>query len=236
MNKKQNSTYENPIEMYFRWYLEELKQEGYLKDFEREAETLIVLNAFEYNREKHFKTKENVREPFNLTPAITYTYDYRLVWDKKALNIFTEPMHEGGCFRFGVPPFISHYIELMDEQEIVSYVDVKPHASAAQFGGGKLSSFYTFPFIQKFLLEKYHIYVNKIIPINQGKHGVNTNLFATTFTPRRYNLTDKGQMQRKIPFKKTTLHTFVERRKSIVEDLLRDIEKKNAKNNQQTLL
>lgn len=221
----------NPIEQYFEWYLEELIKYGYLKYFEREPETWLVLPSFAYGREKHFKVKENEVEDFNISQSITYTYDYRLIWEDKAKYIFMEPMTQDGHFIFGFPTFVSHYVEIMDETELVSYVDVKPHVSAAQFGGN-LSSYYTFPFIQKILLHNSGVYVNKVTPVNQGKHGVNTCLFAKTFTPNRYQFTDKAQMKRNIKFKTRPITSYVKSQESIVKDLL---DQKNSKKNQSKL-
>jgi hypothetical protein len=232
----QTATKENPIEMYFTWYLDELVSNGFLKSYEREPETMIVLDSHSFKRERHLKTKENPLEDITLLPAITYTYDYRLVWHSSALNIFTEVYKPDGHFRFGIPTFISHYIEINGMPEIVSYVDVKPHYSAASFGGGKMASFYTFPFIQKFLMDSKGLYINKAIPVNQGKHGINTCLFAQTFTPNRYEFTDAGQQLRKIKFKKTSITSYVSKQRAIINRLLDDIAKKNLKNNQQTLL
>lgn len=232
---KQNSTEENPGELYFTWYLDELKEYGFVKEYHREPETILVLPAYTHLREKHFKTKENESEMFNLLGEVTYTYDFRIIWNDSALNIFTEPFIKGKAFRFGQPTFISHYIKIEDNVELVSYVDVKPHNSAARFGGN-LSSFYTFPFIQKFLMTNMNLYINKVIPKNQGKYGVNTCLFAKTFTPNRYKFTDKATMLRKIAWRVVPITTYVDKQHAIVNNLMKQEQKKNAKDNQQKLL
>jgi hypothetical protein len=215
------ATTENPIEREFRWYCEELQKHGFLKRFEREAETFIVLDSIDYQREKHYKTKPNTHERINLFRETTYTYDFRLIWTQKALNIFTEIITPGGSFVFGIPIFISHYITINGVEEIVSYVDVKPHHSAAQFGGGKMASYYTFPFIQKYLYLTKGLYINKIIPTHQGKHGRTTNLFATTFVPNRYLYTDKSGALRTIPYSKRSITSFVNQKEKIINDILK---------------
>lgn len=238
MSKNQDfkiKTEENDDEKYFRWYLEELQKYGFIKYYEREPETFLVLPSFAHTREKHLKTKENPIESFNMLNDITYTYDFRIIWERSALNIFTEIYDKDEPFKFGMPTFVSHNIMLMDSPEIISYVDVKPHASASRFSGS-LASFYTFPFVQKILMHEYKIFINKAVPVNQGRNGVNSNLFATTFTPTRYLYQDKAKGLRKIPFKRTSITTYVNRQKAITDSLLKDIEKKNLKNQQQTLL
>lgn len=235
MSKKAPTTEENSGEMFFTWWLDELKHNGYIKRYDREPEFLQVLPPFVHQREKHYKTKPNEFEDFNMIPPINYTYDFRILWEEKAKYIFTEPFAKGEAFRFGMPDFVSHYIKLDGYTELTSFVDVKPHAASARFNTS-MSSLYTFPLIQKFLLHRRGIYINKIIPNNSGKNGVNTCLFAQTFTPNRYLFTDTGQQLRKIPFKKTTITSYTERRASIIESLFEDIKKKETKESQIKLL
>lgn len=228
-----NVTKENPGEMYFRWYCEELLQYGYLESFDRELEKFSILPDQVHRRERHLKTKENQFEEFNLLQAINYTYDFRLVWTEKALNLFTEIYIPDGYFVFGQPEFISHRILIDDVPKIVSYVDVKPHVSAAQFGGGKNASYYTFPFIQKFLMYTRGLYINKVIPTHAGKNGVNTCLFAKTFVPNRYRYTDSSGDLRKIPYRQHSIVSYCTQRQGTIDEVLRD---KHNKNSQQTLL
>jgi len=121
--------------------------------------------------------------------------------------------------------------------ELVSYVDVKPHFAAAAFGGGKMASYYTFPYIQKYLFMSQGLYINKIIPIHTGKHGRSTCLFATTFVPNRYLYTDKSGKFREIPYRKKSITSFTEQKQGIVDGLLKIKESKlNNTNSQQSLL
>lgn len=229
-------TKENPLEMYARWYFDELVQYGFLKRYDREFEKFNVMQSYNYYREIFHKVKPNEKEVFALAPEINYTYDYRLIWTEKAINIFTEIMYPGGCFRFGIPEFVSHYINIDGVNEIVSYVDVKPHANAVAFGGGKMASYYTFPFIQKILLLTKDLYVNKMIPVNSGKHGVNTCTFARTFVPNRYLYTDGAKDLRTIKFKKTGIQAYYDSKKAVVDGLLKQEELKQIKHNQPKLL
>jgi hypothetical protein len=233
-------TKENPHEMYFRWYMEELEQYGYIEEFQREPEYLEVFPKAHHRKEKHHKTKDNTSEVFTMLQGTSYTYDFRIIWTPKAKYIFEENFDPSGQFVFGKPTFVSHLKEIKGEMKTVSYVDVKPHISAAQFGGGKNASYYTFPLIQKYLFLAYKLYINKIIPINSGKEGRTTCLFATTFVPNRYMFTDKSNSVRKLHYKKTSLSSYTEQKKSVVDLLLLSKEerrrKKAAGNPQQTLL
>jgi hypothetical protein len=223
-----NKTTENPNEMCFRWYCEELVEHGYLKGFEREPELISVLPKLTHKRENHFKQKANTLETFTIFQSTNYTYDYRLIWTDKAVNIFTELYEPDSYFIFGLPVFVSHLIELNGIIEIVSYIDVKPHNAAVRFGGGKMASYYTFPFIQKYLFMTKNLYINKTIPIHTGKHGVTTCLFATTFVPNRYLWTDTGKQLRKIPYRKRTLTYFANQKKAITDQILTDKFNKNS--------
>lgn len=230
---KKKSTYENPGEMYSRWYFEELIKHGFVKSIEREAETMLVLPSKKHSKVKHLKQKENSLTTITLLQDISYTYDFRIIWSETALNIFTEIFYEGVPFVYDVPPFVSHLIDINGVSEIVSYVDVKPHSAAARFGGGNLASFYTFPFVQKFLMNKYGIYINKMVPTNTGKHGISTCMFAKTFIPNRYLFTDGGSQHRSIKIKKTPLLSFVKYKKELINTL---VKQNKAKTSQTSLL
>lgn len=234
---KANVTKENPHEMFFRWYCEELVQYGYLKSFEREPELISVLPKMTHLREKHYKSKlPNTTEEISMFQATNYTYDFRLIWTEKAKYIFTERYDPEGHFIFGMPIFVSHKILLDTGIELVSYVDVKPHYAAAQFGGGMMASYYTFPFIQKYLFMDKGMYINKIIPIHTGKHGRTTCLFATTFVPNRYRYTDKSGDFRKIPYRQKAIVAFVSQKEGIINELLDIKRKKELGDPQQSLL
>jgi hypothetical protein len=234
MNQKKNSTETNGHELYFEWYLQELESAGFITRYDREPETMLVIPPYIHSREKHFKAKQNEPEDFALIKALEYTYDYRIIWNaEKAIHIFTDVFDSDKPFRFGQPTFVSHWLEVDGFTELVSFVDVKPHFVAAQFSGA-MSSFYTFPLIQKILMFTRSIYVNKAIPINSGKHGVNTCLFAKTFTPNRYLFTDKAAKKRTIKFRTVPLKSYVNRQENIIETY-RDNEAKKG-GAQQSLL
>lgn len=230
---KVTKTKENSHEMYFRWYCEELIQYGYLKRIDRELQMFSILPEQKHKRENHLKVKANTLEEYNLLQALEYTYDFRLIWNESAYYIFTELYVPGGHFVFGTPTFISHKIKIDGVEEIVSYVDVKPHYAAAKFGGGQNASYYTFPLIQKFLLFTRKLYINKIIPIHTGKHGRSTCLFATTFVPNSYRYTDKSGDLRKIPYRLRSITGYTEQKKGIIDTIIKN---NNSKNSQQSLL
>lgn len=235
MNQKKNSTETNGHEMYFEWYLDELESNGFIEGYDREPETILVIPPYIHERELHYIKKENKTEEFALIKSLEYTYDYRIIWSQKAQHIFMDVFDPDKPFLFGQPHFIAHWIEIDGFNELVSYVDVKPHFVAAQFNQG-MSSYYTFPLIQKILMFMRSIYINKVTPINSGKHGVNTCLFAKTFTPNRFLFTDKASMKRKIKFRTVPLNSYVNRQKNIVEKYMDTEKAKKGETGQQSLL
>jgi hypothetical protein len=214
------TTEKNTIELYFEWWLLEMQSKGFVKEFFREPETMLVQAPAEYGRYKRFKTKEKEVETFNLFPRIQYTYDYIVVWNKSAEYLFYEEVNDKreSIFQFSMPQFIAHEDK---EGDIVSYVDVKP-TNAVQQRGGKVSSAITFPLKQRMLWDRHRLFINKVVPIPMAGTGYNSALFIKTFTPQRYLLTDGGGQRRKIKFKTESLVEFVNKKTTYMNNLLKN--------------
>ena len=197
----------NQLEQYFLWYLNELKEAGYIKFFSRESFPILVTDDVK-NKRYDFSLKNTVRvEEYNLFRKNTYTYDYLIIWDKKAKEIFYNLLDDNP-----IRIYCPFYACVDKKGEHVSFCDVKPPSGAMIFGNNTTS--YTFPILQKIIYTVYGIYVNKSIPIplmSKGaiKSGNKTALFNTTFVPKRYLLTDGGMQGRGIKFKKQSLKEYV---------------------------
>ena len=197
----------NQLEQYFLWYLNELKEAGYIKFFSRESFPILVTDDVK-NKRYDFSLKNTVRvEEYNLFRKNTYTYDYLIIWDKKAKDIFYNLLDDNP-----IRIYCPFYACVDKKGEHVSFCDVKPPSGAMIFGNNTTS--YTFPILQKIIYTVYGIYVNKSIPIplmSKGaiKSGNKTALFNTTFVPKRYLLTDGGMQGREIKFKKQSLKEYV---------------------------
>ena len=197
-------TERNKIEEYFEWWCDDMISGGYLKEYIREPQTMNVLSTAIYYRMKYYKRKENAPEEFNLFPKIDYTYDYLLVWTEKAKYIFHETVDENSTFYHNKPLFISHELD----DEIVSYVDVKP-TNSVQRRGGKVSSAITFPLKNRMIWDNYRIYINKVVPIPMAGTGYSSALFIKSFIPKRYYMTDGGGRKRKIKYQFKFIEEFV---------------------------
>ena len=197
----------NQLEQYFLWYLNELKEAGYIKFFSRESFPILVTDDVK-NKRYDFSLKNTVRvEEYNLFRKNTYTYDYLIIWDKKAKEIFYNLLDDNP-----IRIYCPFYACVDKKGEHVSFCDVKPPSGAMIFGNNTTS--YTFPILQKIIYTVYGIYVNKSIPIPLMSKGAiksanKTALFNTTFVPKRYLLTDGGMQGREIKFKKQSLKEYV---------------------------
>ena len=206
----------NQIEEYFQWWLDEMIAYNFIKSYEREPQTFVVLPTVEYGRIKRFRKKEKIVEKFNLFSKIEYTYDYRIVCTAKAEYLFYEEHTDTWIFQFGKPLFIAH----KENDDMISYVDVKPTTSVMQ-KGGKVSTSITFPLKQRMLWEQYHLYINKVVPIPMAGTGFNSALFCKSFTPDRYRLTDGGGMVRKVKFQQITMAEYTRTKALEIENLLK---------------
>lgn len=201
------ATTENSFEIYFEWWLMELQKKGLVKKFEREPETLVVLQPSIIYSTLHFVKKDSTFVSHNLCNTSSYTRDYDVLFHRSLLDKFIGYLVpiEKNCYSLqelhkrtkGDSFFDFTYYYVQNPKEInsdwitVSF-DVKPPASALRFSA-KLGSSREFPYNQKLVLERYGIYVNKVIPV-----GSKECLFNKTFMPQRYLFTDSGKQERKI--------------------------------------
>lgn len=201
------ATEQNQLETYFEWYINELKEAGYIKIVKREPFPIMVNDEVLHKR-YDFKTKLVKVENYKLFNRNTYTCDWVIIWEKKAQEIFYNIIDPEKPIRIYCP-----FYAIIDKKgEHVSFIDVKPPAGAIIFGNN--TSGYTFPIIQKMIYTVYGIYINKAIPIplmSKGiiKSGNKFALFVTTFVPKRYLITDGGMRGRDIKYKKHSLKEYV---------------------------
>jgi len=173
-------------EVYFEWWLTELYALGYVKKFSR-AIKYVLLNKVDI---PCLKLKPTKKEPNRLLPSTknilkswTYTPDYNIIWEKKALNLFFKDID--------TPTDVSistYFYARNTVNGYLSVVDVKP----IQFRAGVTSTSVKFPHIQKLMMSVYDIYINKSCPTGKG------SLYQKTFTPQRYLLQDVAPKKRKI--------------------------------------
>jgi hypothetical protein len=200
------------FEDYFEWYLNELKDKGYILSFKKEKE----ITPFEINQEIKIKkikeiTKTGIIKESDrkLIGKHTYKPDFLIYWTKLAESIFYEVITEERL------KYNTFFLANEKDGYHFSFVDVKPPAIAAQFSGS-FNSYATFPINQSIVMNLYNIYVNKVVPIPVRNSGLAVSLFPNTFTPNRFLFTDAGKAVRTIKFKTKTLLDFVRERNNYI--------------------
>lgn len=216
------STEKNQLEQYFEWWLNELHEQGYIRGYDREAETFPLFPNYKAVRLKFFKTKEPEHEEFNFMQNRFYNYDYNIKWAEKAENIFFQKAdfkdhNKPHVFNYSLNDvyFVAHWNET--ERCDISYVDVKPPSVGRN--SVQNSSYTTFPLKQQILLWLHGIYINKVIPFPMGGTGKTISLFPNTFTPRRYLISDGGNQSRKIRFQVKLLAEYIKERQNNIAEI-----------------
>ena len=80
------ATTENSFEIYFEWWLMELQKKGLVKKFEREPESLVVLEPSIIYSNVHYVKKDSILVSHNLCGASTYTRDYDVLFHRSLLD------------------------------------------------------------------------------------------------------------------------------------------------------
>ena len=205
------ATQKNDNELYFEWWLEELKSVGLVKVYERECETYKVQQPVVVFYKQHYVRKEAIFRNFDLVSPIVYTPDYEVVFSEKLMNklfgfidtdtmtmVEYEPLEKGNYYQETL-----FYTTVREFEDFRVIFDVKPPSKALQFSG-KLGSSREFPVKRALLFENHKLIANKVVPV-----GSETSLFKKTFMPKRYRYTDGGTMLRKIKGKYRSLEEWL---------------------------
>ena len=209
----------NSYELYFEWWLQDLKRVGLVKSFDFEPEQVVVIEPAILFSSVHSTRNQTFLTGHNLLNASSYTRDYDVVFHKSLLDVFIGLMvGDNGAYELkelherqkGDTYYEFSYYYLLREHEVQGdwftvSSDVKPPSKALQYSGA-LGSSREFPYNQKLMLEKHKIFVNKVIPI-----GSKTCLFAKSFTPTRFLFTDGGGKQRKINHQIVTIDEWMKK-------------------------
>lgn len=165
--------FKSKSELYFSYYLDELKREGFIDKWFYEKYTFPLSEKYERGYLKQLKTKTVRRKEFLLHPS-SITADFTIIWNIKAENIFylnpNIPVKDASLIPFRLS---YHYPE-----QLVSHVETK-QANTFRSNTSDIS----FPYKQKFVRDKYNIYIQKVVPFNLNSKP--KCLFLTTFTPKQ---------------------------------------------------
>ena len=169
-------------EKHFSWFLDDLIDHGYAKQWWYEPKTYVLSEDIKYDwvKETQLKTKlkvENKESTF--LRGHVYTPDFCIKWDHSSVDKLwssvglTRPLH--------------------GDKHGYSFIDTKgsfdPHNMTRLF---RIN--------QKWMWDKLGIYVQDIVP---------QKLFEKTFTPQRYLMTDKMVQKRNIKWKVKTVTQYM---------------------------
>lgn len=183
-------------ELYFEWYLQELKDAGIVNNFFFHPAKFDLVSSTTYELYTGLKRKPSLRV---LCSRQTYTPDFLITWNKhdadaaKFFKIVQEIPEttrlvadddEADRFFWAQPKPIAYS----------TYVDIKPQFQRQQ------SRTAVFSLKRAIMLEKFRLNVQAVIY---------QNLFEKTFTPQRFLRCDKSNKVRKINFPVRSLEEFL---------------------------
>lgn len=176
-------------EMYFIWWLEDLKKKGYIKNYKRsKTYGLFEKEFYRFKGGKIDKLKLLLQDH-------EYTPDFVILWNDSAENLFF-------CYHHKVTLSNCHFIVV--NQHPVSIIEIKGVLNQRHDKTGSLAKFSV---NRKWMFQNRNIYV-ELIEIQK--------LFIQTFTPSRYLITDKGLQKRKINWKVRNISEFIRLIKHVV--------------------
>lgn len=154
-------------ELYFSYYLEELKEAGFIINWYYEKDKFELTPKVELPYKKQLVSKIKKDFEFLLHPS-SITADFTIEWDKSAENIF----------------YLNPEIPVINVKDIpfrvltdnISYVESK---QARTFKAN--TSDISFPYKQKFVYLLHGIFIQKIVPFNLKLKP--ESLFSLTFVP-----------------------------------------------------
>jgi hypothetical protein len=189
--------FDSQEEIYFYWWLEELKAIGLIKSYIYQPKPFQLSESVEVIYEEHLKTKIK-RKAQNILSGHQYQADFLIYWDEKLHDRLFAVLTDIPNKSFKKFPFIAD----IRKGRMFSVVDVKGTFN-------QNDAWRRFSIDQKWVYQKFDIFVNKIIPAPNSKGTPNTTLFRKTFIPERYLMTDAGKQRRKIKYEYLLLKEYL---------------------------
>jgi hypothetical protein len=171
--------FDSKEELWFSYYLSELKQHGYIDNYKHHPKTFVLSDAVYVNVFVKMKTF-NKPKKVKLLNESKYTPDFEINWNKKAKDVFywtDGGVYDKGTYPYSKPnkdnfiPFNAQYDNLGNP---FTLVDVK-----GAVAGRNNNSAISFPINQKFLMKTTQLFVQKVV-VSLCEKG----LFYRSFFPR----------------------------------------------------
>lgn len=153
-------------EIHFIMWMEELKQNGYIKEYKR-GESILLSNSVTNNYVQQLKTKS---KPCHHTILMghSYSWDFTIEWTELGLQYFVNKFGEKW-----EKPFLIN-------SNSMSYIECKP-----PFDFQNMSRLAVLNI--KWVWEKCQIFIQMV---------KNEELFEKTFTPKQYLITKSGKLRK----------------------------------------
>jgi beta-xylosidase len=186
------------LEDDFEYYCEELKLSGYIEAFNKFPSTKVISEPVYYK--SSFIGKRKVNKTFNKTllQRHEYTPDFTIAWNKSAKGVFFR--HWDNEESYDVP-FLANKTK---DGKYYSVIEIKPG-----FDMENMQRLFTIN--QKWIMQKFNLYVQKIIICNNERC-----IFSDTFTPVRWMTTKKLGKAKIIKFTVRGIHQYVDKRKQLL--------------------
>jgi len=206
--------YASNEEWYWSWYLEELRQTGFISHIEYQPKPFKICDPVKISYNVQMKRKGTVQKEIPILQGSEYTADWAWWWTDKAKEIFftTDPFKNPKDFPFFVNTKGSSYFSVVDVKGTFD-----PNNNVRMFAMN-----------QKMIYKLYGIYVQAIVPRPTVKVvgesdppsliiKPKTALFYKTFTPQRYLRTDASGKPRKILYPVKPITQFVDEQRNKLE-------------------
>ena len=174
-------------EMYFVWYLEELKDLGYIKDFRRSRTYQLGLPVTKKYIQPMMRVEDKIKEQ-SISKGHSYTPDYIIWWEVESVGVLCTDLED---------IFDKHKTKFICQREGDQYYStIEVKGTYDQNNNARITGI-----SMKWLMSKLGIFVSMVkVP----------TIFEQTFTPHRYHLTDKTMKPRKISWVTKTIDQYVD--------------------------
>ena len=156
-----NYGFDSQEEVWFSAWLHEAQEKGYVIYHKYHPSSFLLSVNQTYKVEKQLKTKVKVIHKHLLRPH-WYQADFKVAFSKSFLESFKTKLYSTG----------EYY-----------WIDIK-----GQYANARNSSAVTFPINQKWVYEKYNVFVNKVVPERFFKH---------TWVPNGVRVGKRGKVLKK---------------------------------------
>lgn len=170
------SSYKSPSELYFSWWLDDLKVKQYIKEYTYEPEAISIGSNVEVPIKVKTKNNKLKKKTKVIRLSVTYTPDFKIIWTEKSLGVFLFSANQE-CQLEKVP-----YFYIPDSDNLNMFVEVKPDSYDFQNMTRNVGT------TLKLIYSNTQLYIPCVKPLQ---------LFQATFYPKRYLYTDSGEKPRR---------------------------------------